>query len=306
MKHLALALITLGLSAAPALAGAPQDAASAAARGQVDFTYNRSRPTASAAERTALQAKGVKLRDMILATPALREPRGFALHASVVLQQPAASRAGDPDMVWGGVISRRINVTRSQADAAGRYPGDGEGPVLRYMINKADKALATDDSGFFTLPEQRQEAGGILRFIRTGNEYTIITPAGLPGFATVSVGDYLGAAAAQLETTGSPEQAAQMRQALAGLSASERAGPYCKTDAPPAAELRGRCAQPGARPMMRLNPALGAGTGAGSKARIIVLIVPQLGQIGDAQERRRLIAAAGQLDMAALQALLGG
>ena len=119
MKHLTLASIALGLSAIPALADLPQDAASAAALGQVDFTYNRSRPTPSAAERTPLQAKGVKLRDTILATPALKDRRGFALHASVVLEQPVA--VGDPDMVWGGVISRRINVMRSQPDAAGRY-----------------------------------------------------------------------------------------------------------------------------------------------------------------------------------------
>lgn len=306
MKHLALASIALALSALPALADLPQDAASAAALGQVDFTYNRSRPTPSAAERTPLQAKGVKLRDTILATPALRDRRGFALHASVVLEQPVASRVGDPDMVWGGVISRRINVTRSQPDAAGRYPGDGEGPVLRYMINKTDKALGADDSGFFTLPEQRQEGGGILRFTRAGNAYTIITPAGLPGFVPVSIGEYLGATAAQLEKAGSPDQAAEMRQGLAGLAPGARTAPYCMTRAAPTANLSGRCAEPGARPMMRVNPALGAGAGAASKARVIVLIVPQLGTIGDAQERRRLIAAASQLDMTALQAMLGG
>lgn len=304
MKHLTLASIALGLSAIPALADLPQDAASAAALGQVDFTYNRSRPTPSAAERTPLQAKGVRLRDTILATPALKDRRGFALHASVVLEQPVA--AGDPDMVWGGVISRRINVTRSQPDAAGRYPGDGEGPVLRYMINKTDKALGADDSGFFTLPEQRKEAGGILRFTRAGSEYTVITPAGTPGFVPVSIGEYLGATAAWQEKAGSPEQAAEMRQALAGLAPGGRAAPYCMTRAAPTANLSGRCAEPGARPMMRVNPALGAGVGAASKARVIVLIVPQLGTIGDAQERRRLIAAAGQLDMTALQAMLGG
>ena len=306
MKHLALALIALGFSVVPALAEITQDAASAAALGQVDFTYNRSRPTPSAAEKTPLQAKGVKLRDMILATPALKDRRGFALHASVVLEQPVASRAGDPDMVWGGVISRRINVTRSQPDAAGRYPGDGEGPVLRYLINKEGKALGGDDSGFFTLPEQRQESGGVLRFTRAGSEYIVITPAGAPGFVRVSIGDYLGATAARLETSGSAQEAVQMRQALAGLSAGERAAPYCATRAEPTENLRGRCGQAGARPMMRVNPALGGGTGASSKARIIVLMVPQLGTIGDAQERRRLIAAASQLDLASVQALLGG
>lgn len=306
MKNFALVLMTLGLSAAPALADIPQDAASAAAPGQVDFTYNRSRPTPSAAEQTPLQAKGVKLRDMILATPALKDRRGFALHASVVREPPVASRAGDPDMVWGGVISRRINVTRSQPDAAGRYPGDGEGPVLRYMINKVGRALGADDSGFFTLPEVRQEGGGILRFVRAGSEYTLITPAGAPGFARVSIGDYLGVTATRLDKEGSPEQAQEIRQALAGLGDAERAAPYCMTSAAPAVDVRGRCAQPGARPMMQLNPVLNAGTGAGSKARIIVLIVPQLGTIGDAQERRRLIAAAGQLDLTAVQALLGG
>ena len=306
MKNFALAMITLGLSAAPALADIQQDAASAAALGQVDFTYNRSRPTPSPADQTPLQAKGVKLRDMILATPALKDRRGFALHASVVREQPVTSRAGDPDTVWGGVISRRINVTRSQPDAAGRYPGDGEGPVLRYAINKVDKALRADESGFFTLPEPRQEGGGVLRFTRAGSEYTVITPAGTPGFARVSIGDYLGVTAAQLEKTGSPEQAAEMRQALAGLAAGERAAPYCMTRAAPTADLRGRCGQSGALPMMRLKPALNPGTGAGTKARVIVLIVPQLGTIGDAQERRRLIAAAGQLDLAALQGLLGG
>ena len=55
---------------------------------------------------------------------------------------------------------------------------------------------------------------------------------------------------------------------------------------------------------MRVNPDLAAGSGAATRARVIVFSVPQIGRTGDAQERRRLLAAAAQIDVAALQSML--
>jgi hypothetical protein len=305
MTYRALILIAAALSAAPADAAQPQDPASAAAPGQIDFTYNRSQPTASAADRTALQAQGVKLRDIILATLALADPRGFALHTSVVLNRPVSSRAGESDVVVGSVLSRRINVTRSKPDAKGRYPGDGEGPALIFAINKLEAALGyRSKAGHFTLPVERRERDGVLTFVRSGRDYTVITPPGLPAYQPVSIGDYVATSIEAFRADGAPQLATEMQAAAAQLTPAQKAAPYCETNTGPATDLANRCRHASAKPIVRLNPRLAPGTGAASRARIIVLSVPQLGQVGDAQERRRLRQAAGQLDIAALQALL--
>lgn len=301
-----LALCAIAITASPALAELTQDAQSAAAPGQISFTYNRSLPVASPAERTPLQATGIKLRDMILATPALADRRGFALHASVVLQRPVASRASDPDGVWGNVLSRRINVARSKPDAAGRYPGDGEGPAISHSINKPEDALlrlGREADGFFTPPQDSREQGGVMRFSRSGRDYVVITPPGVPLFKPVSIGEYVTASADAFEKEGLT-LAGSMRQALAQLTPAQQAQPYCETNTGPATDLANRCQHRSAKPVVRLNPNLWIGTGAASQPRLAILHVPQLGQIGDAQERRRLLTAFNQIDIAAVQALL--
>lgn len=306
MTRTAVILIAATLAATPADAAQPQqDAASAAARGQIDFSYNRSLRTQAAADRTPLQAQGIKLRDTILATPALANPRGFALHASVVLDRPVSSRADEPDVIVGSVISRRVNVTRSKPDAGGRYPGDGEGPVLIFGINRLEAALGyRSDAGYFTLPVQRQERDGLLTFARSGRDYTVISPSGLSAYQAVSIGDYVATSIVAFRADGAPQLATELQAAAAQLTAAQKAAPYCQTNTGPATDLANRCRHPSAQPVVRVNPRLAPGTGAASRARIIVVSVPQLGRVGDAQERQRLREATGQLDIAALRGLL--
>lgn len=302
--RIALALLMLGASVVPAAAAqTPQDPASAAARGQIDLTYNNSRKAASPAEKTPLQVKGVKLRDMILSTPALANPVGFAVHASVVLQKPVSSRASDPDALWGVALTRRINVSRSKPDAAGRYPGDGEGPSLEYSINRLKSAFGDPDMyGFYKLPDDVREGDGDLRFARSGSDYLVITPLGQRAYQPVSIGEYVNASLREYE--GYPQIIADLKGALARLSPAEQAAPYCMTNQKPDDDLRNRCRHPSARRMVKANPALSVGTGANSKARLIVLKVMQTGRLGDQQERARLRTAAGQLDVAAIRGLL--
>lgn len=306
MPHKALLLIAATLLPRPVDAAQPQqDATSAAAPGQIDFSYNRSQPTAAAADRTALQGKGVKLRDALLATPALADPRGFSLHTSVVLNRPVSSRVGEPDMVVGSVQSRRINVAKSTPDAKGRYPGEGEGPALIFAINKLEQAFGhRSAAGYFTLPAQRQERDGVLTFVRSGRDYTVITPPGLPAYQPVSIGDYVATSIEAFRADGAPQLATDLQAAVAQLTAAQKAAPYCETNTGPATDLANRCRHPSAKSIVRVNPSLTPGTGAATRARILVLSVPKLGQVGDAQERRRLIEAAGQLDLAGLQGLL--
>jgi hypothetical protein len=305
IKALSVAALVAGVSVAPALSQPAQDPASAVARGQIDLTYSRSQKTPSAAERTPLQAKGVRLRDLLLATPALADPRGFGLHASVVLEKPVASRAGDTDAIWGAVISRRIVIARSKPDAAGRYPGDGEGPALQYAINKLSTAFGAgaNASGFFALPAQRQEQGGVMRFAQGGRNYMIVTPPGVQAFVPVTIGEYLNATIKREQANGSPEYAATLRASLAGLSPAEQALPFCETNTG-TTDYVAHCRHSSAKPLFKTGPRLFVGSGAGSKARMIVLSVPQLGKIGDQQERQRLREAAGQLSVQSLQALL--
>lgn len=305
LKTLAFALMA-SLSAAPALAQPAQDAASAAAPGQTSFTYNRSQPTPSAAEKTALQAKGIKVRDMILSTAALADPKGFGLSASVVLRPPVSSQAADPHMIQGSVISRRIVIARSRPDAKGRYPGDGEGPVLIWSINRLEDAFGyRSETDFYTLPTPNQERNGVLTFVRSGRDYTVITPPGLPAYERVNIGDYLTAEAAFYDRKEAPQIAAEMRTALAQLSVAQRAQPYCMTNAGIVTDLLNRCAHRTAKSIVRFNPALAPGVGPATRARLIVFSVPKIGGIGDLQEGNRIRAAAGQLDLRALQALLG-
>lgn len=306
MPHKTILSLALALAlAAPALAQPAQDAESAAARGQTSLTYNNSRPTLAAADKTPLQAKAIRLRDMILATPALADPRGFGLSASAVLERPVASRAGDPDMAWGNIISRRIVVSRSRPDAAGRYPGDGEGPMIRFAINKLDFAFGrADPAGFYELPQGVQAQPGMMRFPRSGSDYVLITPPGMLAYVPVSIGEYLRSQADFYQKDGTPELVARINAALAPLSPAEQAMPYCMSSQFFIDELRTRCSHRTARPMVRLNPALKAGSGAATKARIIVLSSMPLSKTGDDQERRRLLTAFSQLDMNAVQALL--
>lgn len=307
MSKLNVTSLLLAMSlAGAALAETPQDAISAAAKGQIDFTYNRSSPTPAASDRTPLQAKGVRLRDLMLSAPALSDRRGFALHTSVVLDRPPASGAAQSDAVRGSIQSRRINAARTQPDAQGRYPGFGEGPALIFAINKLEVALGyRSAAGFFTLPVEREEQDGLLRFVRSGRDYTVITPPGLKAYQPVSIGDYAADMIRSNEAGGAPDLAAQMRAAASQLSAAQLQAPYCKTNAMEMVDLTTRCAMSGAEPVVRLNPGLALGLGAASRAGLIVLSVPRIGNIGDAQERRRLLLAASQFDLAALRALLG-
>ena len=292
-------------AAVAAVTGAIQDPTSARAPGQTSFTYNRSRPAAAPADQTPLQRTGVQLRDMLLATPALRDPHGFALHASVVLERPVASRAGEPDMVRASVLSRRIDVSRARPDAAGRYPGDGEGPALMVSINRLEEALGyRSDAGFFTLPAGAREQGGVLRLARSGRDIVVVAPAGLSPYQAVTIGEYADAFIRQYEGDGAPELAARMRAAVAPLSPSDRAAPYCKTSALETEDLTRRCGARGAEAVVRLNPRLAPGAGRATRARLATFTTPQIGQLGDAQERWRLRTALDQLDLAAVRALL--
>lgn len=309
MKTAALALAIFLAIAAPAFAQMQQDAASAAARGQVNLTYNSSRPTASPADRTALQARGVRLRDMILATPALADPRGFALSVSLVLERPTVSRAADPDRVWGNVILRFINVARTSPDAAGRYPGNGEGPSLRYSFNKLGLAFAQHEdtlTGYYVLPAGAQERDGFMTFSRSGNDYMLVTPPGVSAYAAVSIGEYLPWKAARFDKDGAAPLAAAARAALAGLSAAEKAAPYCETNTGSFDDVRNACRHYSAQPVVKLNPALNAGTGAATRARFLVLCTPQPPRKGpDNLQLIPLRRALAQLDKTALQGLLG-
>jgi hypothetical protein len=307
LKTATLALVLVLTGAAPALAQT-QDDNSAAARGQVNLTYNSSRPAPAPADKTALQAKGVKLRDMILATPALADPHGFALSVSLVLERPTVSRSGDPDMVWGNVILRFINVARGKPDAAGRYPGDGEGPFLRYSFNKLGLAFVPHEdalTGYYALPAGAQERDGVMTFSRSGYDYMLVTRPGVSAYQAVSIGEYLPWKTARLDKEGSTPEAAGARAALAALSPAERAAPFCVTNTGSFQDVRNACRHPSAKPLVTLNPALNAGTGAASKPRFLVLFTSQPPRKGpDNLQLLPLRKALGQLDRATLQALL--
>lgn len=308
----AIALIAAG-AATPAFTQT-QDAASAAALGQINYTYNNSRPTPAANQVGPLQVKGVKIRDLILATPALRVRRGFALHTSVVLKTPVGAQAGGADVIIGDILLRFVQVSRSRPNARGEYPGNGEGPAILYSINTMMGLNAVEAGKPFVLPRDLQTRGGVTTYSRNGDDFLMLHKPGRTPFRSMTMGEYytylidenagLVAEAKANGYTGMEKTAAlvdRMRAELAALTGAERAAPACeiysRTPAP--------CQRANAKPIGVIEAGFFKSKPR-SSARLITLEVRQ--QPKRAQDFNSQLVplrnAMSQLDVGGLQTLL--
>jgi hypothetical protein len=291
-----------------------QDAVSASVTGQLDNRYNNSRTTLSPAERTPLVLKGMRIRDMVVTTPALRERRGFALQTSVRLSPPGPlGRGPGPDIVTGMVLLRFVDVSRSKPDAKGQYPGNGEGPALTFWINDfkgLGSPRAGDERNAFTLPNDLVTRGGVTTYSRYGTGYIMLHKAGNLPFRPLTTENFYRLVIAEdevrLAAGGDPVYVDRNRKImektkadLAALTPSERAAQACQVSSRPV-----RCSDRNARPLTELSPSFFAGKPK-SSAQVITFQLKNQPERGmQNAQLAPLLAAQGQLDFAAVSALL--
>jgi hypothetical protein len=261
-----------------------------------------------------LHVKGVKIRDLLLATPALRVRRGFALHTSVVLKTPVGAQAGGTDVIIGDVLLRFVQVSRSKPNAKGEYPGNGEGPAILYSINSIMGPEAAEAGKPFVLASDLRTHDGVTTYTYNGDAFLMLHKPGRMPFRSMTMAEYytflidekagLVAEAKANGYTGMEKTAAlmdRMRAELAALTAAERAAPAC--------EIYSRAPAPCQRTNAKPIGVVEAGFFKGkpkSLAQLITLQVKQ--QPKRAQDFNNQLVplrnAISQLDVSALQALL--
>lgn len=302
------------------MAHAAQDAASAQAPGQVSFGSDVVNPQVPARERAALVARGKAVAELLLATPALREPRGFALNGYVRVDffRDSVRVDGDPFPISGSLLLRKIDLrSGAKPDAQGRYPGHGEGPAVKFKINDLlglygnNAASGGQRGGHFQLPvgALTRDADGVYRFEQGLQRVVVIAAPGRDPFLPLTQQDYLQGLIAELYPDGrdpAPHPGkglAALQAELAALSPEQRRAPACSGG-------RGRgwlsnCAARGASALVRPNLDYFDRSKPRGTPQLITLTValPWVGQ--DREEGDRMRSAVAELDIAALQALLG-
>ncbi|HEX2013030.1 MAG TPA: hypothetical protein VJN44_19025, partial [Roseateles sp.] len=239
-----IAALGLGLLQFPALA-APQDAASAQAPGQVSIGSDVVNPEVPAREKALLITKGRAVMEALLAAPALREPRGFALNGFVRVDffHDSVKIDGAPFPISGSLLLRKIDLRGGNAkpDAQGRYPGSGEGPAVKFRINDllgmypGNAVAESRRGGHFALPAAAMTRGadGVYRFEQGLQRIIVIAAPQREPFVPVTQQDYLQQLMTELYPSGidaSPKPGkglAAIQAELAALSPEQRQAPAC-------------------------------------------------------------------------------
>lgn len=296
-----------------------QDPASAQAPGQLSFSHDVVNPQIKPAERAPLIAKGKALLDSLTSTPALAQPRGFALNSSLRIDfyRDAVKRDGDPFPVGGQLLLRKIDLKQNaKADAQGRYPGWGEGPAIQFRLNdllslyeRNAAAEAGADSVFSLTASLRREAAGLYRLQSGLRQLIVIADAERQPFVHLSREDYLRRLMKELYPDGvdpSPKPGkglAKLQAELEALSAEQRAAPACTGGS--GRGWTSGCDDPSSVYQVRPNPDYFDRSRPRHSVQLITLVVPQPWVGEDREEGDRLRAAAAQLDLDALRKLLG-
>lgn len=308
------------LLALPLVATAAQDPESANALGQLSFSSDAVNPQLKAADKPPLTAKARALLDLLTGTPALRERRGFALNGSARLGffSESVETAGDPFPVSGSLLLRKIDLKQNaKADAQGRYPGWGEGPAIQFSFNHlltmyGNNAASGHQRGTpLQLPAAslRREPDGSLRFTQGLRSYLVIAAAGREPFTHLSREAYLRRLMNELYPDGTDPRPkpgkglAALQAELEALSPEQRQAPACSGG-------RGRgwtssCEDPSAVYQVLPNLDYFDRRQPRHAVQLITLVIPGPWVGEDREEGDRLRAAAAELDIKALRALLG-
>lgn len=241
---LALAAAIFSLAATGSMAA--QDSASAALPGRVGPTsLNQRDARLSKAEASKMAAEVERvLFSPLLATPALADPRGFAISRQLIIAPPPDGLPRSaPSIAHGHMLLRSIDVGHgSKRDAAGAYNGVGEGPGIQFTINDPSALFPwpVNEEGrpaFYDLDPTPELRHGfpVLRF-RT-REHIVIARPGRKPYRHVTKAEVLareiGDRGIVLEKFGANEapgleqEQAKQQAELAALSPAELMAPAC-------------------------------------------------------------------------------
>ena len=294
-------LLTAGALAAASPALAEQSPASAAAKGRVAPLSVQVIGALPQAEVKAFTAKASAVIDAALATPALNQPRGFSITRSLTIDSPPSDQPqGQPFLGRVTMIPQMIDLEAgAKPDAAGAYMGRLEGPTFQIRFNNLAAIYPNDNGDRLDqprdLPLKMASIQGFPVFQVGIRQVILIAKPGRQPYAPMTKGQYLDWLAKEIPGD------TRLAPTRASLTGPQLAAPACASSR--LRELFGDCAK-GAAPIVRLNPAYfdkGARKGA---IQLVAISTPIPGGHGHKILEPKLKAAASELDLASIQALL--
>lgn len=290
------------LAAAASSAHAEQSAASAAAKGRVAPLGVQLIGQQSAAETKAFTTKASAIIDKALSTPTLNQPRGFSITRSLTIDTPPSEQPqSNPYIGRATMILQMIDIEGgSKADASGAYMGRLEGPGMNIRFNNLAAIYANSGGGGGMsepryLPMKMQAIQGFPVFKVGLNQVIVVAKPGRLPYVPMTKAEYLQHLATEIDD---PKLAAD----LAALSPAERNAPACVSSR--LSQRFGECAEKDATYYVRLNPNYfdkGARKGA---IQLVTISTPIPGGHGHKILEPKLKAAASEIDLKSIQAML--
>ena len=294
-------LLTAGALAAASPALAEQSPASAAAKGRIAPFSVQVIGALPPAEVKAFTAKAGTIVDKVLATPTLHQPRGFSITRSLTIDSPPSEQPqGQPFLGRVTMIPQMINLEAgAKPDAAGAYMGRLEGPTFQIRFNNLAAIYPNDNGDRLDqprdLPLKMASIQGFPVFQVGIRQVILIAKPGRQPYAPMTKGQYLDWLTKEIPGD------TRLAPTRASLTGPQLAAPACASSR--LRELFGDCAK-GAAPYVRLNPDYfdkGARKGA---IQLVAISTPIPGGHGHKILEPKLKAAAAELDLASIQALL--
>jgi hypothetical protein len=261
-----VSLIAIGtLLGLPAIA--QQTAADAALPGQVNYSSDVVNQDIKAKDKPAMSAKGKAVGDLVLATPALASPKGFAINwnTRVGFQQDGMPKT-DPFPVKGQVLVREVDTSDgSKPDKQGRYSGSGEGPSLKFTLNDmhafySGNIEATDaPTAFYDLPASAKWENGTMTFEQNNDTVLVVGHKDRAPFLHVTREEFINGLIKELYPDGTDTYSkpgkglSALKAELAEMTPDQRASPACRNGK----EVKNRwltsCNDPGSHFKVRAN-----------------------------------------------------
>lgn len=293
--------LSLALLAGAAPAYAEQSAASAAAKGRVAPLSVQVIGSLPPAEVKAFTAKAGAIVEKVLATPTLHQPRGFSITRSLTIDSPPSEQPqSNPFVGRATLIPQMLDLEAgAKPDASGAYMGRLEGPTFQIRFNNLTALYANNDGGGMSearnLPLKMTPIQGFPVFQVGVRQVILITKPGRLPYAPMTKAEYLQYLAGQINDPA-------VATALAALTPQERAAPACASSR--LRQFFGECSQSGATYYVRLNPDyFDKGARKGS-IQLVAISTPVPGGHGHRILEPKLKAAASELDLKSIQAML--
>lgn len=285
--------------ASPALA--QQSPASAAAKGRVTPLSVQVIGGQPAVDVKAFTVKAGAIIDKVLATPTLRQPHGFSITRSLTIDSPPSGQPqNQPLLGRATMIPQMINLEAgAKPDADGAYMGRLEGPTFQIWFNDLAAIYANDNGDRLDQPRELPVKMAAIRgfpVFQVGiRQVILIAKPGRQPHRPMTKGEYLDWLAKEIPGD------ARLAHTRAALTQQQLAAPACASSR--LRELFGDCAA-GAAPYVRRAPDYfdkGARKGA---IQLVAISTPIPGGHGHKILEPKPKAAAAELDLASIQAML--